>query len=75
MKDTLKIIGIILVIAGAAVIVSGIPMSVVYVGPIGVTDVPEEIATRIIIGVVLFVLGLAAYFGKEGLRILAGKKR
>lgn len=75
MKDPLKIFGIILMIVGVGAIFlafPGFPMSVVSVGPI-TAEVSEVSATKIIIGVIVFVLGLVAYFGKEGLKIFAGK--
>ena len=76
MKDPLKILGIILMILGVGAIFSafpGVPASIISVGPITVTEVSEVSATRIIIGVIIFLLGLVVYFGKEGLKIIIGR--
>jgi len=76
MKDPLKILGIILMILGVGAIFSafpGVPMSIISVGPITVTEILEVSATRIIIGAIVFVLGLVVYFGKEGVKIIAGR--
>jgi uncharacterized membrane protein AbrB (regulator of aidB expression) len=73
MSDPLKIFGMILMIVGIVVILSALPgipylASMVSVGPITVTEVSEISATRMITGVIVFVLGLVAYFGKDGLK-------
>ncbi len=75
-KDPLKIIGIILIIVGAIILFSAFPLfpqSVVQVGPVKVTDVPQISATRILIGVIGIILGLVIYYGKEGLKIFMGR--
>ena len=75
-KDPLKIIGVIIIIAGAIVLFSAFPLvqqSVVSIGGLEVTNVPPISATRIAIGAVGIVLGLVVYFGKEGLKIFTGR--
>jgi hypothetical protein len=60
----LKILGIVLMILGGAAVILAFPMglqSVVSVGSIQISGVNEISATRIAVGVVLFVLGLLAY--------------
>lgn len=74
-KDPMQIFGAILALLGVIIILSGLPlqlMSVVSVGPIS-GEVSEPNATRIIIGTVIFVLGLIAYYGKEGLKMITKK--
>ena len=76
MKDPLKIVGIIIIIAGAIVLFSAFPVvqqSIVKIGGLEITDVPPISATRIAIGAVGIILGLVVYFGKEGLKIFIGR--
>ena len=76
MKDPLKIFGMVLMIVGVGAIFSAfpaVPMSVISVGSITVTEVSEVSATRIIIGVIVFVLGLVTYLGKEGLKFFTSR--
>jgi hypothetical protein len=77
-RDPLKIFGMIVMIAGVAAILSALPMSglalaTLTAGPITATGVSEVNETRIIIGVILFILGLVAYLGKVGLKVFSGK--
>lgn len=71
MVELLKIFGLILMIIGSGLIISVaplVPASVVSVGPITVTGISEFNATRMISGVILFILGLVAYSGRVGLQ-------
>lgn len=63
-------IGVVLMLIGAFSIMLAFP--VISQSTIGTLaeKVPPISATRIIIGVVLFVLGLVTYFGKSGLRMI-----
>ena len=59
----LKYGGIVLMVIGAWLILSGVPalpMAVVSLGPLS-ADVPQAIASRIIIGAVVAFLGYKAY--------------
>lgn len=71
MVELLKIFGLILMLIGAVLIISVsslAPASVVSVGPITATGISEFSATRMISGTILFILGLVAYLGKDGLQ-------
>ncbi len=74
-KDPLKIIGIILIILGVLIILSAFPLIQQTIFP-GVETLAKKVspinATRIIIGLIISVLGLVIYLGKEGLKILSG---
>lgn len=73
-KEPLKVIGIILIVLGAIMIVLSFPLvSLVAfeMGPIK-TDIPQISATRIVVGLVLALLGLIVYFGKESLKVITG---
>ena len=75
-KDPLKIIGIIIIIIGAISLFSAFPFVTASIFP-GAEELAKKVppisATRIMIGVISIILGLIVYFGKEGLKILAGK--
>jgi len=63
MDQMLKYGGIVLMVIGAWLILSGVPalpMAVVSLGPLS-ADVPQAIASRIIIGAVVAFLGYKAY--------------
>lgn len=66
MKNLLKILEFILTI-------HRIPASIISVSSITVTEVSVVSATRIIIGVMMFVLGFVVYFGKKGLKMIVGR--
>lgn len=65
-KNFLRILGIMLMVLGGLIVLSAFPliqMSIVSVGPV-TAEVSEISATRIIIGVVFFFLGLISYKNK-----------
>jgi len=71
-KDPLKVIGVISIILGIIIILLAFPLiqyTPIVVGPIK-TDIPQVSATRIIVGLVLVLLGLIIYFGKELLKAI-----
>lgn len=68
-----KIIGTILMIAGAYFLIAStgtIPMAVVSLGPISVSGLSEQRASTIFVGIVLFVLGYGSYNGFDKLKKL-----
>lgn len=70
-KDPLKIIGIILIIIGGFILSLssfGTDQTFFKFGSIQ-TDVPQGIAIKLVTGIILIILGLICYFGKEGLKI------
>jgi len=79
--DSLKIIGIILIILGALMMIYAFPIqsfSIVSiessVGSIQATDIPSLNITRLIVGLVIAVFGLILYFSRQFLKLLNKKK-
>lgn len=64
---TLKYGGIVLMVVGIYLILSGVPAfpmaSIVSIGPIS-ADVPQAVAIRIIVGAIVTFFGYRAYKGK-----------
>ena len=71
-KDPLKIIGTILIILGVIILLTAFPLvqqAAVSFGPVKAEGISAISATRILIGIVMIILGLIVYYGKEGLKI------